>query len=225
MPSSVVGSNRTIDSRRSRSGQRIAVMTAPSAVSLKMPLRKLAPACLPKIRLSPAPGEIFSNFGFICSLDHTRRCCSMLPAIAASASINSGTPIAPSTTKQRWRASSSSPGPSVWIIQELAIRLRSGSSRPPIDPEKVDMISVLPAITNQVLTSWLLTTSPRSSASSRRFCVGSSVFSESSSAMTQRLRNSLERHHLVHHADEVIEESAHHRHDHEREDQEAGEDR
>ena len=38
---------------------------------------------------------------------------------------------------------------------------------------------------NQVLTSWLLATSPLACASSRRFCVGSSVFSESSSAMTR----------------------------------------
>ena len=81
----------------------------------------------------------------------------------------------------RLRASDISPGPSARIIQELAIRLRSGSSRPPpIEPEKVDMISVPPAITNQVLTSWLLATSPRSSASSRRFCDGSNVLSESS---------------------------------------------
>ena len=31
---------------------------------------------------------------------------------------------------------------------------------PPIDPEKVDNTSVAPAIMNQVLTSWLLATSP-----------------------------------------------------------------
>ncbi len=45
-------------------------------------------------------------------------------------------------------------------------------------PEKATSTSVAPAMTNQVETSWLLTTSPRLSASSRRFCVGSSVFSD-----------------------------------------------
>ena len=44
-------------------------------------------------------------------------------------------------------------------------------------PENAISTSVAPAMMNQVLTSWLLTTSPRLSASSRRFCVGSSVFS------------------------------------------------
>src|SRR5882757_960699 len=51
-------------------------------------------------------------------------------------------------------------------------------------PENVIRTSVPPAITNQVLTSWLLTTSPRSSASSNRFWVGSSDFSVSSSAIS-----------------------------------------
>jgi hypothetical protein len=103
----------------------------------------------------------------------------MLPAIAASASINSGTPIAAITTNSSLRASASRPGPSTWNIHELAIRLRSGISiPPPIDPENVDSTSVAPAIMNQVLTSWLLATSPRSWASSRRFWVGSSVLSD-----------------------------------------------
>ena len=55
-------------------------------------------------------------------------------------------------------------------------------------PEKAISTSVAPAMMNQVETSWLLTTSPRSIASSRRFCVGSSVFSElsgCSSAMSR----------------------------------------
>jgi len=45
----------------------------------------------------------------------------------------------------------------------LAIKLRSGIMIPlPTDPAKFDSTSVPPAITNQVLISWLLTTSPRS---------------------------------------------------------------
>ena len=69
-------------------------MTAPSAITLNSPLAKFAAACLPKIRLKPAPGEILLNFGFSDSADHTSRCCTMLPAIAASASIRNGTPSA-----------------------------------------------------------------------------------------------------------------------------------
>src|SRR6266550_1225098 len=142
-------------------------MTAPSAASLKMPLAKLAKACLPKIRLAPAAGDILLNFGLSCSPDHTKRCCIMSPAI-----------------------------------------------------------------TNQVLSSWLLTTSPRSSASSRRFCVGSSVLSEVSfSSAIDRyppfatFQALFERRHVVHHADEVVEEGSHHRREHGGENQEACEDR
>jgi hypothetical protein len=141
-------------------------------------LPKFAAACLPKILLAPAAGEILLNFGLRDSPDHTSLCCTMLPAIAASASINSGTPSTAIRTYSRLFASAIRPGPSAWIIQELATRLRSGITiPPPIDPENVDSTSVPAAITNQVLISWLLATSPRSWASSRRFCVGSSVLS------------------------------------------------
>ena len=85
----------------------------------------------------------------------------MLPAIAASISINSGIPIAASSAYSRLWVSASRPAPSVGIIQELAIRLRSGIVMPPLtEPEKVDSTRVAPAIMNQVLTSWLLATSP-----------------------------------------------------------------
>ena len=138
-------------------------MTAPSATSLNRPLPKFAAACLPNIRLAPAAGETLLNFGFSDSADHTSRCCTMLPAIAASASIRNGTPSAAISAYPSDCASASRPGPSAWIIQELAIRLRSGIRiPPPIDPENVDSTSVPPAITNQVLISWLLATSPRS---------------------------------------------------------------
>src|SRR5690606_19108946 len=62
--------------------------------------------------------------------------------------------------------------------------------------------------TNQVLTSWLLATSPRSSASSRRFCVGSSVFSPScpSSAM----RGSPCRRERAQHTLDIAEIDGHH---------------
>src|SRR5450432_1400022 len=200
-------------------------MTTPSAITLKRPLAKFATACLPKIRLAPAAGEILLNFGFSDSADHTRRCCTMLPAIAASASSNKGTPSAAISTYSRLCTSAIRPGPSARIIQELATRLRSGIRMPlPIDPENVDSTSVAPDITNQVLISWLLTTSPRSWASSRRFCVGSSVLSvvSLSSAISGL---SPRRYQVVHDTDEIIQEGSHHRRDHQREDQEAGENR
>src|SRR5450631_3675118 len=200
-------------------------MTAPSAITLNRPLPKFAAACLPNTRLKPALGETLLNFGFSDSVDHTSRCCTMLPAIAEIASIRNGTPSAASSTYPRLWVSASRPGPSAWIIQELATRLRSGIRIPlPIDAENVDRISVAPAITNQVLISWLLATSPRSWASSRRFCVGSSVFSDaSSSAMVPGL--SAERDQVVHDANKIIEERSHHRRDNEGENEESGKNR
>ena len=50
-----------------------------------------------RLGLKPAPGETLLNFGVSDSVDQTRRCWTMLPAIAAIASIKSGTPIAPIT--------------------------------------------------------------------------------------------------------------------------------
>ena len=69
-------------------------MTAPSAISLNRPLPKFAAACLPKMRLKPDIGEILEKLGFSGSPDHTRRCWTRLPAIAAIISMNSGTPSA-----------------------------------------------------------------------------------------------------------------------------------
>jgi hypothetical protein len=56
------------------------------------------------------------------------------------------------------------------------------NSPPVMLPENVVKASVPAAMMNQVLTSWLLTTSPRLSASSSYFWVGSSVFSLSLSS-------------------------------------------
>src|SRR6202021_3482053 len=95
---------------------------------------------------------------------------------------------------------------------------------PPIDPENDDSTSVAPAIMNQVLTSWLLATAPRSSASSRRFWVGSSVLSDESlsSAIDPAFGS---RRQIVHDAVKIIDEGSHHRPQNQREDQEAGENR
>ncbi|MBL8046551.1 MAG: PAS domain-containing protein, partial [Anaerolineales bacterium] len=54
--------------------QILELFETPSAASLNSPLAKLATACLPKMRLKPAPGEILLNFGLSDSVDHTRRC-------------------------------------------------------------------------------------------------------------------------------------------------------
>src|SRR5436853_7524882 len=97
-----------------------------------------------------------------------------------------------------------------------------------MEPENASRMSVAPAITNQVLTSWLLTTSPRSSASSRRFWVGSSdrsVSSPSSDTWLYRNAVSVMWGKLAQHAFDGIEERAHHRADNEQQDQEAGQDR
>src|SRR5947209_15025947 len=220
-PRIAAGSNRTIASSRCRSGHSTALITAPSAATLKMPFAKFAAACLPNTRLAPASGDILLSFGFSCSPDHTNRCCTMLPAIAAISSSNSGTPSAAISTNSRCCASASRLAPSARIIQELATRLRKGAVMPPpIDPEKVESTSVAPAIMNQVLTSWLLATSPRSCASSRRFWVWASVFSAGScsSAIASAPRDQ-----FVHDGDEIVEEGAHHGGEHRGEDQKARE--
>ena len=68
------------------------------------------------------------------------------------------------------------PGSAAANCPTSAAAVTDGTSSPlPTEPEKVATTSVPPAIMNQVLISWLLATSPRSSASSSRFCVGSSV--------------------------------------------------
>src|SRR5581483_846124 len=197
------------------SGHRIMTMTVPSAISLNRPLAKLAAACLPNRRLKPEAGEIFESFGLSGSPENTRRCWIMLPPMAAKAISASGMPSAPISTYPRLLASATSAGPSTGIVADLASRLRNGSMiLLPIEPEKVDIASVAAAITNQVLSSWLLTTSPFSTACSSRFCVGSSVLSDVSlsSAITAPARRpSLQRQHLVDHAVEIGDERPHHR--------------
>ncbi len=91
-----------------------------------------------------------------------------------------------------WRNRIGSAGPSIFMLCALAISPRMVTARLLLMlPENAISTSVPPAMMNQVLTSWLLTTSPRLSASSRRFCVGSSVFSVlsvlSASAMVAQL--------------------------------------
>ncbi len=104
----------------------------------------------------------------------------MLPKIAAITRIRSGTPNAAMIAYSSCVVSKIRPGPSVRMRWAFSSSPRSETCIVPIEPENADSASVAPAMMNQVLTSWLLTTSPRSSASSSRFWVGSSVFSERS---------------------------------------------
>src|SRR4051812_41567561 len=106
---------------------------------------------------------------------------------------------------------------------------RSVVVTPPImSPENPIRIRVAQAITNQVLTSWLLATSPRSSASSSRFWVGSSERSVSSwpSAMGPQDSNPLcVRRKFAQHGFDRAEEQRHHRADDQEQDQKTNQDR
>ena len=54
---------RVSASSRPRSGHISTVMTVPTTAILTRPLVRLASACLEKMRLRPASGEIFDSFG------------------------------------------------------------------------------------------------------------------------------------------------------------------
>src|SRR3569623_2386922 len=91
-------------------------------------------------------------------------------------------------------------------------------------PENDSSTRVAQAMMNQVLTSWLLTTLPRSSASSNRFWEGSSVLSSRSASSDMRYpllaRRKFEKHVL-----DVAGERAHHGGDHQSQQEEADQDR
>ena len=153
-------------------------MTAPITASLTRPLTKLASACFENSRLKPASGEILrelrlQRFGrpHQAMLDHVagdRR--EHQQQRTGGRSRRSPRCRACSATRDEAAAVDAD------LRSELAISPRNVVVRPPlIEPENASASASPPAITNQVLTSWLLTTSPRSSASSSRFCVGSSV--------------------------------------------------
>src|SRR5262249_55300385 len=214
-------------SSRKRSGQSSAVMMVPISASLIRPLTKLASACLENRRPKPASGEIFESFGLSASSDHTKRCWTMLPPTAASGSSRSGIATAAITSRPSFSAMPTKPRPSMRIAPEWAIRPRSVVARPlAIEPENAIRSSAPAAITNQVLTSWLLTTSPRSSASSSRFWVGSSECSVSSwaSAIGPHKTSRIGRE-LAQRAFDRTEEDAHHGADHQDQNEKADDDR
>ena len=163
---------------RPRSGHISAVSTEPTSTSLTRPLAKLASACFPNSRLKPAAGEILDSLGARTSSDQISLCWIRLPPSAASISSRNGMATAAISSTPIFSNSRGSAGPSILILCALARSPRMVVVRSALmPPENAISTSVAPAMMNQVLTSWLLTTSPRLSASSRRFCVGSSVFS------------------------------------------------
>jgi hypothetical protein len=129
----------------------------------------------------PAAGEIRAARGRMVSTENRKRCWMTLPAKAARQSSMSGMPSVESTAIARCLASAAVPGPSAGNCQEWAMRPRNVAARlAAIGGASTISTKVPPASMNQVLTSALLTTSPRLIASSSRFGVGSSVRSLSS---------------------------------------------
>ena len=163
-PSIAAGSNRTIASRRCRSGHSIAVITAPSAITLNRPLAKFAAACLPKIRLKPGARRDLAEFRLQRFgrphqpvLDHVagdRRQHQHQERHAERRDQRISEASAPAPAGPRRRCGSSRNWRSDCAAASGCRRrsIRKTSTAP----------ACAPAITNQVLTSWLLATSPRS---------------------------------------------------------------
>ena len=111
----VAGSAETMSPSRMRCGQSSAVMTPPTTASLTRPLAKFASAWRENRRPKPAIGEIRDSCGLTSSVVKTTRCCTMLPANAATHRTRSGTPKAARTSKASVFISAVSAGPSVGI--------------------------------------------------------------------------------------------------------------
>src|SRR5215204_5534553 len=144
-----------------------------------------------------------------------------LPAIEAIRMSSKGSPTAAAAASAKRDARSNSTGPSAGMRPASASRRRSMVVRLWAAPwAKRKKPSVPAPRTNQVLSSWLLATSPRSSAWSSVFSVGSKERSPlSSSAMVL----SLDEH--VQAGLEIAEPGGHHRRDHEGEEKKAEKDR
>ena len=94
----------------------------------------------------------------------------MLPATAAAISTRNGIAAAAMISLPSRATSRISAPPSNATACALAMRPRKAASSPaPMEPEKIIRLSAAAPMMNQVLTSWLLTTSPRRIASSSRF--------------------------------------------------------
>ncbi len=186
---------------------------------------------MPNSRLKPAAGEILDSLGAITSSDQISRCWTRLPPSAASISSRNGMATAAISSRPIFSNSRGSAGPSILILCALASSPRMVVVRLALMlPENAISTSVAPLMMNQVLTSWLLTTSPRLSASSKRFWVGSSVFSvlSVSSAITGpdlRALPSAVRRDVAENALQIVDKGAHHGADHQHQQQQAEQDR
>src|SRR5712691_1199516 len=219
------GSVSTRPSSRWRSGHSSAAMMPPTTVIFATPLAKLTSAWRENRRLRPAAGEIFESCGRSDSADQTKRCWIMLPATAASISSRNGIATAAIASAPMRASARVRPLASIAMPCTLPTRPRKMVARPaPIEPEKIIRLSAAAAMTNQVLTSWLLTTSPRSIASSSRFWVGSSERSAWSRSSATGACSGIRRE-LAQHAFDVTEEDRHHRADDENENEKADQDR
>jgi hypothetical protein len=81
--------------------------------SLASPLAKFASACPENKRAKPAIGELRDHCGLTESVVNTMRCCTILPANAATQSSRSGTPNAAATSNASVFTSAAKAGPSV----------------------------------------------------------------------------------------------------------------
>ena len=113
--SSIAGSAVTMAPIRWRCGHNSTAMTPPTTHSLASPLAKFASACFENRRAKPAIGEIRDSCGLTDSVVNTMRCCTMLPAKAATHSTRSGRPKAAATSKASVFVSAVSAAPSVGI--------------------------------------------------------------------------------------------------------------
>ncbi len=172
-------------------GIMIAATTAPTTISLAIPLANSTSERIENMRLAPARGEMRSGSGFSFSGDRMKPCCAM-PEARAAATITS---IGRASTAARRRRSPSDRLPneswSTRISSGFSTKARSMRNRSrPIAGASMTTTSVPPSMTKAWPISRDDATSPRFFASSSRRCVGSSVFCESSrsSAIAQRTR-------------------------------------
>ena len=125
--------------------------------------------------LEAGPERDLGELRLEASADHTSRCCTCCRRSPRASAAANGSAIAAIVPIPSFCMMTMRPRPSTGIACAWRSSPRSMPFMPLlIAPENDSRIRVAAPRTNQVLTSWLLTTSPRSSASSSRFWVGSS---------------------------------------------------
>ena len=145
------------------------------------PLTRLTKPSRPKSRLKPAIGDSFEKSGFSFEAEKNGRCCSKCPPKAARIITPIAGPRMAKSPKTDLYIRNFAPPLSSDICAGLSRKTvkRAVNSRAALWAKSASA-SAPPAVMTKVASSWLLTTSPFLSASSRRLCVGSSVRWESS---------------------------------------------